>query len=192
VPEAIQLLHSAGDDGSIDATPGPKLDAWMAKQREKRRTQELEELSKFDDETKLYEVEPLIRGDSPVRKEALEFMRHLPERQAEATQQLASQSSSILTFLADIDLKPTPALCTAARGYLRRAVRDRMARPDYTPSTFVGAEFEEGINGIRWISENCGCDAELAEMEKYARAQVQDAPEVQKFLAALTEIQAKK
>jgi hypothetical protein len=53
-------------------------------------------------------------------------------------------------------------------------------------------EFTEGIESIRWISKNCGCDAELAQMEAYARSQLQDAPEVQKFLADLDTIRAEK
>jgi hypothetical protein len=192
VPEAIRFSAAHLDDGSIDATPGPKLDRWMAQQREKRRADGLEELRKSDDETKLYELEHLIRPDSPVLQETLEFMRHLPTRQEQAIQLLQSQSSYILHFLADIDLQPTPQLCTAARGYLHQAVREREAQPHSTPSSFVGAEFEEGLNGIAWISKNCGCKAELAEIEAYARAQQQDAPEVQKFLAALAAIQEQK
>jgi len=193
VPEVVHFLDTAAENsGSIDATPGPKLDAWMAKQREKRRKEELEELRKSDDETKLYELEHLIRPDSPVLKEALEFMRHLPNRQADATLQLQGQSSFILHFLGDIDLKATPELCTAARGYLRRAVRERTTGFNSGPSTFVGVEFTEGLSGIRWISKNCGCDAELAQIEAYARAQQQDAPEVRKFLADLAAIKQDK
>jgi hypothetical protein len=190
VPEAIRFAQTYLDDGSIEATPGPKLDAWMAKEREKRRQDGLEQLRKSDDETKLYELESLIRPDSPVLQEALEFMRHLPNRQADAILQLQAQSSFILHFLGDIDLQPTPELCSAARGYLHRAVQERQARPDASPSTFIGAEFTEGMNSIRWIAKNCGCKAELAEMEAYARAQQQDSPEVQKFLAELSAIQA--
>jgi len=187
VPEGIRF-RQAHDDGSIEATPGPKLDAWMAKQRDKRRADGLEQLRKSDDETKLYEVESLLRGDSPVRQEALDFMRHLPNRQIEATEMLESQSSIVLHFLADIDLQPTPDLCKAARGYLREAVRQRRAMFGSTINSFVGAEFEEGVDAIRWISKNCGCKEELSLMEAYAREQNQDAPDVKRFLDALAEM----
>jgi hypothetical protein len=194
IPETVRFARIHLDDGSIDATPGPKLDAWMAKQREKRRADGLEELRKSDDETKLYELEHLIRPDSPVLQETLEFMRHQPNRQAEAIRLLESQSSSVLHFLGDIDLQATPQLCTAARGYLRQAVRERLASKstNTTKSPYIGAEFEEGVDAIRWISKNCGCDAELAEIEAYAKSQDQDAPAVQKFLAALAEIKREK
>jgi hypothetical protein len=192
VPEAIRFAQNYLDDGSIDAAPGPKLDKWMADERAARRARELEELRKTDDETRLYELESHIRPDSPVLQEALEVMRHLPNRQSDAIQAFESQSSYILHFLGDIDLQPTPQLCTAARNYLSRAVRERQARADAAPLPFVGAEFTEGIESIRWISKNCGCDAELAQIEAYAHAQQQDAPEVQKFLAAIAAIRAEK
>lgn len=191
-PITIQFARTQLDDGSIDATPGPKLDAWMAKQQDERRTRQLEELRKFDDETKLYEVEHLIRLDSPTLREALAFMAHQPNRQAEAIQLLDNQSSFVLHFLAGIDLQPTPDLCRAARGYLHQAVQNRTKQDSTstTPSPYIGAEFTEGIDAIRWIAKNCGCKAQLAEIEAYARAQQQDSPEVKKFLAALAEIEA--
>jgi hypothetical protein len=190
-PSTIHFARNALDDGSIDATPGPKLDAWMAKQREDRRQRGLEELRKSDDETKLYELEHLIRPDSPVLKEALEFMRHQPNRQAEAVLMLQGQDSRILHFLGDIDLQPTAEMCNAARGYLRQALRERQ-RNSTEPSPYIGAEFTEGIESITWISKHCGCDAELAAIEAYARAQQQEAPDVQKFLQALTAIKQAK
>jgi len=66
IPAAVRFAQVHLDDGSIEATPGPQLDAWMAKQRERERQSGLEELSHFDDETKLYEPAHLIRPDSPV------------------------------------------------------------------------------------------------------------------------------
>lgn len=190
-PSTIRFARNALDDGSIEATPGPKLDAWMAKQREERRQRGLEELRKSDDETRLYELEHLIRPDSPVLKEALEFMRHQPNRQAEAVMMLQSQDSRILHFLGDIDLEPTPELCSAARGYLRQALREREKMSNGL-SPYIGAEFTEGVESIRWIAKHCGCDAELAALEAYARAQQQDAPDVQKFLQALASIKQTK
>jgi hypothetical protein len=190
VPEAIRFAETHLDDGSIDAAPGPKLDKWMADQRAARRARELAELGKTDDETRLYELESHIRPDSPVLKEALEVMSHLPLRQSDAVMLLETQSSYILHFLGDIDLEPTPQLCTAARNYLSQAVRERQTQTASSPSSYIAMEFTEGIESIRWISKNCGCNAQLDQMEAYARAQQQDSQEVQKFLAALASIRA--
>jgi hypothetical protein len=134
----------------------------------------------------------MVRPENPALQEVLDVMRKLPRRQADTIQMLESFKSDILPFIADIDLEPTPQLCTAARGYLHFMVVHRQASPITTPNSFVGNEFEEGIPGIRWIAKNCGCKAELVEMESYARAQQQDAPQVKKFLAALAEIMEQK
>jgi hypothetical protein len=103
---------------------------------------------------------------------------------------LETQSSYILHFLGDIDLQPTPELCNAARAYLSRAVRERQTQPDTLPSSYVGTEFAEGVESIRWIAKNCGCDAQLDQLEAYAGAQLRGSPDVQKFLAALVSIRA--
>jgi len=192
VPEAIALAFPPGSGGSIQAKPGPEMDRFLDKQREQYRADVLNKLRQTDDETRLYELSNMVRPENPALQEVLECMRKLPNRQADAIQMLESQASEILPFIADIDLEPTPHLCTAARGYLHEMVRHREAGAITTPESFVGNEFEEGIPGIRWIAKNCGCKAELAEMEAYAHKQQQDAPQVVKFLDALAEITEQK
>jgi hypothetical protein len=56
---------------------------------------------------------------------------------------------------------------------------------------FVGAEFEEGIRGLGWLAKHCACDAELADLEAFARAQ-QDVEEVRKFIAELQKFREEK
>jgi hypothetical protein len=192
VPTAVQFAHDNLDDGSIDATPGPKLDEWMAKQKARELADSLAELRKFDEETKIYEVERYARPKSPVRKEALEVMRHITNRQADVILQLQGLNSSMLYLLPDIDLQPTPELCTAVRAYLHQAVQQRLTGSSPTGNSFVGSEFEDSVEGIHWVSKNCGCDAQLAEIEAYARSQDQSAPSVQKFLEALSAIKEDK
>lgn len=192
VPEAIRFRAAHRDTGSIEAKPGPEMDRWVATERERRRAEGLAELQKSDGETRLYELDHLIRSDSPVLQETLEFMRHLPNRQADVIQMLRGMDSRPVRYLADIDLRPTEELCNATRQWLHEAVRHREQTSRSGPESFVGAEFEEGLNGIAWIANNCGCDKELAELEAYARGQQQDAPAVQKFLAALAVMREKK
>jgi hypothetical protein len=185
VPPALQMIGEG--DGSIDATPGPKLDAWMAKQREERRVRELDELSKIDEDTTLSELEGHIRPDSPVLQEALAAMRKLPNRQAEAIQLLRDKSPFILHFLGDIDLEPTPELCQAARYYLREHAKPYREDP---PEYVLYKALTDGVASIRWISEHCDCGAELAEVEKTARASSSDA-ETEKFIAAVADMREK-
>ena len=157
---ASQFKADHLDSGSIDATPGPKLDKWMAEQREARRAAGLKELSNIDDETTLSELDPLVRKDSPVLQETLAAMRRLPHRQAEAILRFHGDFTFILNLLPDIDLQPTPELCGAIRGYLRRYLRqERANRPE--PMGFVGASMQENIPSLGWISQHCDCDAEL-------------------------------
>ena len=191
VPGAIALLPPSGS-GSIEDKPGPEMDRFMAEQRRRYRDEVLDTLRHSDDETKLYELTRYIQPDNPALQELLDFIHKLPNRQADAIMMLESTQDDVLRVLADIDVQPTPQLCTAARSCLHEMVRHRLDRPDQTPNSFVGMEFDKGIPGIRWIAKNCGCKAELAEMEAYARQQQQDAPEVQKFLAALAEIMEQK
>jgi len=191
VPAAIALLPASGE-GSVEDKPGPERDRFMARQRQQYRDEVLDKLRQSDDETKLYELVRFIQPDNPALKELLDFIHKLPNRQADAEMMLESQGDEIIRVLPDLDLQPTPQFCTAARTYLHNAVVHRQASMMGTPESFVGVEFSGGIEGIRWIAKNCGCKAELAEMEAYAREQQQDAPEVQKFLAALAEIREQK
>jgi hypothetical protein len=191
VPTTRGFLEAHGGR-SVRAEPGPELDRFHADERARARADGLAELSKMDEETKLYEVTRWMRPNSPVRQEALEFARHLPDRQADMIRMLLNLGSEPLLFLADIDIKPTPELCDAARYWLHKSVVQRQQMFHSGPEPFVGIEFEEGLAGIGWISTNCGCEKELDEIEAYARSQDQNAPAVQKFLAGLADIRAKK
>ncbi|HXA52971.1 MAG TPA: hypothetical protein VNV86_21790 [Candidatus Acidoferrum sp.] len=185
-PAAVVFARAHLDDGSIDATPGPRLDKWMGEQREKRRAEGLRVLSLIDGDTSINEIEYLTRGDSPVREEALAAIRRLPNRQAETVRLLLYESRIIMALLPDIDVQPTPELCAAGRYYLSSALASR-AKMNTGPSVYVGAEFEDGINGIGWLARHCDCDSELARVEEYARAQ-QDVEEVRRFIAALHKV----
>jgi len=191
VPTTTAFLEAHRSD-SVRAEPGPELDRFNAEQRDRARADGLAELSKMDEETQLYEVVRWMRPNSPVRQEALEFTRRLPNRQAEMIQMLVSLGSEPLVFIADIDIHPSPELCDAARYWLHKAVVQRLQMFRSGPEPFVGVEFEGGLSGIGWISANCGCEKELDEIEAYARSQDQNAPAVQKFLTGLATIREKK
>ena len=190
LPPAWQFKSEHLESDAIDATPGPKLDQWMAEQRTKRRADGLAELSKIDDETTLSELEHLIRKDSPVLQETLAAMQRLPHRQAEAVLRLRGDFTFILHLLPDIDLQPTPELCGAIRGYLPRYLRLEGANRQ-EPTGFVGAQLQESVASLGWISQHCDCEAELDDVERFARAQL-DTPEVRAFLVALAEVRKRK
>ncbi len=189
VPPAVKFAEKYGDDGSIDATPGPALDRWMAKQQDQRRADGLKTLSRVDDETEIGEIENLTRGDSPVREEALATMRKLPHRQEETVRRLANAEGIILPLLPYLDLQPTPELCAAGKNWIRSSVNQRRRMNVANgPETFVGMEFTEGLPGIEWLAKNCDFKAELDLVEAYAKEQKQDAKEIQDFIASLQKI----
>ena len=117
-------------------------------------------------------------------------MRRLPHRQAEAVLRFQADFTFILYLLPDIDLQPTPELCGAIRGYLQRYLRQERANR-HEPMGFVGARMEECVPSLGWISRHCDCEAELDDVERFARAQL-DTPEVRAFLASLAEVRKKK
>jgi hypothetical protein len=89
-------------------------------------------------------------------------------------------------LLPDIDLQPTPELCGAIRGYLQRYLAQARANRDQ-PMDFVSAQMEECIPSLGWIARHCDCNAELDDLEKFARAQL-DSPRVREFLASLADV----
>jgi hypothetical protein len=175
--------------GYTTATSGPELERFQAEERARRRANDLEELSRMDDETSLYEVKTYMHPASVVRPEAVEIARHLPNRQAEMIVMLRNQHWEPLWFIAEIDIRPTPELCEAARCWLHGTVRDRH---ESSGTDFIGDEFTQNLVGIAWIAANCGCEKELDEIEAYVRRQNPNAPAVQKFLADLAAIREKK
>jgi hypothetical protein len=186
-PTAAAVIEAHGDR-PVRAEPGPELDRFKASELERLRAQGLDELRQMDDETKLYEVERWMHPESPVREQALDIARHLPNRQADMIQMLTGRDSRALWLIDQIDAQLTPELCRAAGVWLRNAVDDRQQMFRSGPEPFVGMEFEEGLPGIAWIATHCGCQAELDELAAYAQAQDQNAPKVKQFLEALTAI----
>jgi len=186
VSPAVYRWRQAHADDSIEATPGPKLDAWMTRQRERRRAAGLEQLSQVNERTTLFELEPLTRGDSPVRDEALAAMRRLPGRQAEAVRRLEDNQRGIMPLVGELDLQPTAQLCQAGRAYLRAELTAHQ-RMFSEPVRFEYPILMEDLPGIRWLAAHCECKAEIEALERFARSQL-DSPQRQTFLDVLAEI----
>lgn len=180
---AFDRFYEAHRSDSVEATPGPELDRFLARERERRRQDGLEELRKIDEQSSLRELEHLIRDDSPVRAETIEAMRHLPERQANAEEAFIYDYNWIFGFLSEIDVQPTPRLCTVAGESLRRYVAFwRKQFPEGTDS--MGPVLESGVKSIGWLAANCPFDAELDLLEQLASEQ-RDVRAVQDFREAI-------
>jgi hypothetical protein len=183
LPRAITRFEAAGDNGSIEAKPGPEMDRWMAKENERRRQAGLDELRKIDEDTTLNDLEHLTRGDSPVKADALEAMRHLPARQAQAEKALMYEYSGILPLLPQIDIQPSPALCSAAKEYLRKQIAFQKKQFP-APTGSMLAVLEEGLPGVAWMATHCDCTAELDQLDELVKGQL-DSPTTTKFREAL-------
>jgi hypothetical protein len=175
----------AHGDGHISAEPGPERDRFYANERERYRAQALHELEQMDDETKLYELEVWLRPTSPVLQEALAIARRLPDRQADLINMLNANNDTALDLIARVDVQPTPELCQAARSWFRRKVGFREEVAQWGLGSMVDHGGLEGFSGLTWIATNCGCQAELDEIEACLRGQDQNDPHVQGLLADL-------
>ena len=183
LPKAVMIVEAAGDNGSIEAKPGPEMDRWLARERERRRQSGLAELRKIDEDTTIHDLEPLTRGDSPVRNEAFEAMRHIAGRQSQAEKGLMYEYSGILPLLPEIDVQPTPQLCRQGREYLQKQIA--FQKKQFTePSDTMLIVLQEGLPGIGWLAANCDCATELKQLDELAKAQ-RDSPAIQKFREAL-------
>jgi len=185
IPAAIgfQRVHMPHSD-AVEDKPGPELDAFQARELERRRQRGLEQLRQVDEDTQLVELESLVRDDSPVRKEALEAMRKMPNKQPEVEKALTYEYAWILRLLPDLEAEATPGLCQAARQYLLACVRDRRNADRSGPSDSMGLTLEQGIRGVEWIARHCECGKELDALDRLARDE-NDTPDVRKFRETL-------
>lgn len=190
LPAAYRFQQEHLKSDAIEDKPGPELDRFMARERERRRERGLEELKQVDEDTRLYSIQSLARDDSPVRAEALAAMRGLPNRQADAEQALLYDYFWILPILADIDVQPTPELCAAARHYLRRSVTE-WRKQGIAASPDMGPIFEKGLKSIGWIAAHCDGDAELDLLDQLAQEQ-QETPAIRSFRESLAAFRREK
>lgn len=128
------------------------------REEEQRRAENLARFRGLTNESPLWDWIDFAAKDHELREQALERIRLLPRRQADAELMLRRGQSSPLVELPNLDLQPTPALCHAAREYLldhARSMRPTVQTPP--PFHLVAYRFEVYLPGIRWLAKN-GCD----------------------------------
>jgi hypothetical protein len=131
--------------------------------------------------------------DSDLRNEALQGIRRLPRRQAEAEELLAKGEGAILESLPMLELQATPALCLHASRFLCDFVKS-FAKPAENPNSLPLAahRLERYANALQWffdhkgdISPGLNCIADFARLHP-------DSPERQEILARLSACSLKK
>jgi len=166
--------------GSVPAEPGPELDRFKASELARRHAQELEdlqrEMDRDEEDQRLYGYQRLSHPASTVRNEALAAMRKIATRQQQAEDGFMQGDDWLLRVLPDIDVKPTPRLCKAARAYIQSQI-DWVKKDSLDSPTNM---LRDGIDGIGWLAANCDFKAELDQLDEMTRT-FADTPENREF-----------
>ena len=131
----------------------------------------------------------LLDEQSGVRQEALQALRRVPRRQADIQDMLAHGIPMAMILVPDLDLKPGPELCEAARAYLRKRAAEIRIEPPHDPVPYTAAGYvAESLPGVRWFQDNgCDCTQGIHELESAVETHL-DSPIRQKTLASLAEL----
>lgn len=142
---------------------------------ERREQQRQERLTRFEQLTPTSPLDEYLQflgqGDA-LRDRAVDSVRRVENRQAEAEAMLRSTYGlDIVRNLSVLELRATPEFCMAANDYLRK--RAEGARPKGTGPTFwiVEDELEILMPAFDWlVAQHCEVSEALAEMEATVRA----------------------
>jgi hypothetical protein len=157
---------------------------------EEERQRNLEAFHQLTSESELEQWLEFRAPGNELREQALEGIRRLPRRQADAELMIARRLDYFWDDVPNLDLVASPAICEGARAFLRERVTDiRPLHPSDPPSfAFMVERVEPYLPTMQWlVDHHCDCDAELAALEATVRV-YPDSPERGRFLSALTRI----
>jgi len=158
----------------------------------RNRSANLAKLKTMTPEMPLTDWYPLLDVEGGVHAEALEGLRHVVRRQADIEFLLTNGVSKAMMLLPDLDLKPTPELCAAARIFLLQSAKSSRVRPKQDPREYgAGGDAETSLPGIRWLqAHGCDCEEGIAALEASVRSHL-DSPDRKAALAALAALREK-
>jgi hypothetical protein len=135
---------------------------------------------------------PLLDVEGGVTTEAMEALRHVERRQADIEFLLSKGIARAMILLPDLDLKPTPELCAAARTFLLQSAKSSRIRPKQDSYEYrAGGVAESSLPGIRWLqAHGCDCEEGIAALEASVRSHL-DSPDRKAALAALAALREK-
>jgi hypothetical protein len=123
-----------------------------------------EAFANLPDDAPLWDRLPFIDADGPmVRDERLKTIRELECRQADAEAMLVRGDVRIFEWLARLDLTPSPALFSAARGLLGKRAKDLTLNPPGTkPYDAIAMGVFQAADAMEWlVGYGCDCEAEV-------------------------------
>ena len=183
---AYRARHGAADRAKAEAV-------WKAEEPRRLEAERQRNLAAFHKLTSESELEQWLAFRIPgntLREQALEGIRRLPRRQADAELMIRRRLDYLWEDMPELDLVATPVICDGARAFLRQQREDiRPARPSDPPSFAVMVErVEPYLPTMQWlVDQHCDCEAELAALAATVRI-YPDSPERNRFLEALTRI----
>ena len=144
----------------------------LVDQEEAERQRNLAGFKRLTLDSHMREWAKFARSGNTLRDQALDGIRGLAHRQADAEQMLDERSDFVLLELPHLALEPTPGLCEKARKFMRgyaAVSRPRIASPP--PYSIIEAKIELYLPAVEWLSaRGCRCDAELSDFENLVMA----------------------
>jgi hypothetical protein len=161
------------------------LSVWAQKEKERKHSENVAKLKTMSPDDHLVKWYGLLDPEGGVREEALAALRTHERRQGDVEEGLTYGVQAVMRLVPELDLKPTPELCQAARSYLKVAAKGLHIR-NRDPYPY---EAQDSIDGsfpaIRWFTAHgCNCDEGITALETVARTYL-DSPDRQKLLTAL-------
>jgi hypothetical protein len=130
------------------------------------------DLAKLPADAPLWEWAPFLVTRNDIKRDEVVFrIRKLDRRQSDAEMML-ERGDFPLGFLADFDLKPTPAICDKARALLLKRVGPlALAKPQSKPYADIAQEVADAVSAMDWlVGMGCSCDKESLAWETMAKA----------------------
>jgi hypothetical protein len=165
---------------------------WELHQAARNRPANLVKLQAMTPDQRLMDWYPLLDPSSGVRPEALEALRHVERRQADIEDMLSYGILMAMMLLPELDLQPTPQLCSSAQTFLLKAAKESRVRPKQDPRPYeAGSYADQSLPGIRWlVAHGCDCDEGIAALEAATQSYI-ESPARNQAVAALAQLRKK-
>ncbi len=169
---------------------GIKAQQEYQKQADARtRAENLEKIKAMTPDKHIVDWYPLLDPKNGTRAEALEALRKMDRRQGDIQEMLGYGIPAGMGLVPDLDLKPTPELCEAAKAFLAKEAKSRRHRAIQDPSAFEAVSYDGAtLEGVRWFATH-GCDLKDGlEALKASILTHLDSADRRKYIATLDEI----
>jgi hypothetical protein len=157
---------------------------------EQARRENLAAFQKLTSASELSEWLAFRQPGNELREQALEAIRGLPRRQADAEEMMRRGLDYFWEDVARLDLTATPPICERGRLFLRERARDIQPPHPEDPPRFglMKERVEPYLPTMQWlVDQRCECDTELAAIEGAVRI-YPDSPERNQVLEMLRQI----